>query len=353
MDTLTHALSGALAARATEPAQSAPLPRSTRMAVGFWAAAFPDTDFMLRFVDPLTYLSAHRGVTHSLVLLPLWAAALALVFYLLYRRRYPWRAFAGVCALSLGVHIAGDVVTSFGTMIFAPFSDWRAQIPAIFIIDPYFTAIIAAGLVASRYWSHGRLPARLGLGILAAYVGVQMVQHGRAVEIGQAYAAGRNLTPAQTHALPQPLSPFHWLVVVEEPATYHLSYVSFLRDEVLTPPPDAHWLYRVYASYRPLDQLHWRRVPRYGGPDADTETARSLWESDVLRRYRRFAMLPAVYRVDRSGERVCVWFNDLRFALVGRTVPFRFGACRDDPAEPWRLFHLGSDGETEVLHAIE
>lgn len=42
-----------------------------------------------------------------------------------------WRALYGVTALALAAHIAGDLITSFGTMIFAPLSDWRAGIGKI------------------------------------------------------------------------------------------------------------------------------------------------------------------------------------------------------------------------------
>ncbi|MBL8222786.1 MAG: apolipoprotein N-acyltransferase, partial [Bryobacterales bacterium] len=38
---------------------------------GAAAATFPDIDFVLGFVSELTYLRGHRGVTHSLLLLPL------------------------------------------------------------------------------------------------------------------------------------------------------------------------------------------------------------------------------------------------------------------------------------------
>ena len=165
MDTLTHALSGALLARATEAKEPRldQLPRRARMWVGFWAAAFPDSDFITRFIDPLTYLTVHRGITHSVIMLPVWALGLSLLFMLLVRGKYSWRAFAGVLALGIGIHIVGDVITAFGTMIFAPFSTWRAQIPTTFIIDPYFTAIIVAGLVASLVWSLTRKPAIIGL----------------------------------------------------------------------------------------------------------------------------------------------------------------------------------------------
>ncbi|MGH8728304.1 MAG: metal-dependent hydrolase, partial [Burkholderiales bacterium] len=53
MDTLTHALSGALLARATASATQAHLAPGPRMAAGFFAAAFPDCDFALRLIDTL------------------------------------------------------------------------------------------------------------------------------------------------------------------------------------------------------------------------------------------------------------------------------------------------------------
>ena len=48
MDTLTHALSGALLARATAPAVPRPdqLNLRLRMTTGFLSAAFPDSDFV-------------------------------------------------------------------------------------------------------------------------------------------------------------------------------------------------------------------------------------------------------------------------------------------------------------------
>src|SRR5262245_4910102 len=93
MDTLTHALSGALLARATArkdaapPAQGGtplaeggkPLALARRMAAGFLAAASPDLDYVFNFFGPLSYLLNHRGITHSLLLLPLWAFALSWV----------------------------------------------------------------------------------------------------------------------------------------------------------------------------------------------------------------------------------------------------------------------------------
>ena len=60
MDTLTHALSGALVARATAPRPGTPdaIPLSRRVGLGFVAAAFPDLDVATSWLWwPFGYLS--------------------------------------------------------------------------------------------------------------------------------------------------------------------------------------------------------------------------------------------------------------------------------------------------------
>jgi inner membrane protein len=99
--------------------------------------------------------------------------------------------------------------------------------------------------------------------------------------------------------------------------------------------------------------VQWRQVPRYGDVDADAELAEAAWNSDALARYRHFALFPAAYRMDRGARRTCVWFNDLRFALVGRTMPFRYGSCRDGVNGPWKVYRLTNDENgTESFEAI-
>ncbi len=128
MDTLTHALSGALLARATAGIEKPALPMGRRIGIGFLVAAFPDLDVVATWISPLAYLYHHRGVTHSLVMLPLWTILLSLIFALVWRKGPGWKSYAPVVALSLAVHIAGDWITTFGTMIFAPLSDYPADL---------------------------------------------------------------------------------------------------------------------------------------------------------------------------------------------------------------------------------
>lgn len=352
METLTHALSGALLARASAPdkPRKDQLSNRERALVGFLAAVFPDIDFVLRFIDPLTYLNLHRSYLNSVILLPLWALLLAFLFSLLFRGRYSWRAFLGVCVLALGIHIVGDVITSFGTMIFAPISFARVAWSSTFIIDPYFSAIIVAGLIASAIWKSTRLPAVSALAVLAAYVGFQGILHAQAVAVVDRYADANNLAHTKTYALPQPFSPFNWMLVVIHRETYHIAYVNLLRKEAPDEPPaDAGMLRRIAASYRPVDKAVWEQTPQFGEPNERAEFVKAVWKQDALRAYREFALLPALYRIDTDDNNTCVWFKDLRFALVGRRPIFPFGLCRENESSRWRLYRLTYSGEAQAL----
>src|SRR5712692_7137487 len=101
MDTLTHALSGALLARATAPKDAPPASLPRRLAAGFFACAAPDLDFVVGLVGPVEYLAHHRGATHSLVLLPLWAFVFSWLLAKILREPRGWRALYGVTALGL------------------------------------------------------------------------------------------------------------------------------------------------------------------------------------------------------------------------------------------------------------
>lgn len=346
MDTLTHALSGALLARVVAPhlpQASAPSLRRALL-VGGLTAAFPDGDVVIRLLgDQLTYLNLHRGVTHSLVLLPLWAMLLATLFIWLGRDRHHWRGYFLLSLAGITIHILGDVITSYGTQLFAPFSPWKASLPFTFIIDLWFSAIIIAGLLASWRWRHTTLPASLALTLLAGYVGLQALQHGRAVELGTRYAQQQGMGDAQVVALPQPLSPFNWKIIVSHGDHYAIAYVNLHRAAPLAPVAAAGFLGRIDAVYQPAAMLGWQQQQRYG--DAQQEpAARELWNAPSMAEVRRFITYPALALVNhREPEGSCVWFDDLRFTLAELRAPFRFGGCRHSAAEPWRLYRLSDD----------
>lgn len=340
MDTLTHALAGALLARATAPTSPSPgAPRPlARSVAGGVAAAFPDIDFVLGYVSPVVYLEQHRGVTHSLLLLPAWALLVAWLCALATRDSRGFAHWYGVCALGLASHIVLDLITSFGTMVLAPWSNARFALGTTFIIDLWFSGIIVAGLAAALIWRHTRVPAVAASLVLAGYVGVQAVAKAQAERFAQSYAHAQGLADARVDALPRPVSPFNWTLFVTSGGSTAYAHVNLLRRTV-RPEPDAGagFIARLNAPYRPLNDARWQTRSLYGADAADRALARSAWDADALAFFRWFAAVPVLDGI--SEDRSCVWFRDLRFETPGRggDPPFRYGVCRTGANARWRL----------------
>ena len=336
-------------ARATASANAPPRSIPRRIAAGFFACAAPDLDFAFGFAGPVEYLLNHRGVTHSLALLPLWALGVSWLLAKLLREPGGWRALYGVTALAIGAHIAGDVITSYGTMLLAPFSDWRAGIGTTFIVDLWVTGIIVIGLAGSVVFFRSRIPSIVGCALLAAYVGFQYVQRQHALEFAEEYARGKALSGARITAHPRPVTPFNWTVFVSDAETHRFAHINLMRNEPKPYRPGDGFVAKLDAPYLPLAQAIWVTRSRYG--ETDRALIKEAWDSDGLGFFRWFADLPAFDGITPGST--CVWFADLRFDTPGRDwVPFRFGACRERPGAPWRAYERGDAGERIPLRQL-
>jgi inner membrane protein len=319
------------------------------MFIGALAAAFPDIDVVISYVSPLSYLYHHRGVTHSLLLLPLWAALLACIFAAVWRWKPGWRGYFGIAALGLGAHIAGDLITSFGTMIFAPVSDARFGIGTTFIIDLWFTGIILVGLLASAFWRRTRSCAAGALAALVLYVAFQWTLQQRAIDFAEQHARESGLDVARVSAQPRPVSPFNWTVFVEDAAGYRYAHVNLIRETVRPEPTsEAGFVARLDSAYRPLGDAQWIEAHRFAMTERDAALAREAYEHPDFRFFRWFAAYPAVLEIERGNPHDCVWFQDLRFLTPGRvSVPFRYGMCRE-AGGPWQPYQLVGEEKLPV-----
>lgn len=360
MDTLTHALSGALVgalfgrrrnpAATARSADDAFRPPVWQMVVaGTVAATFPDLDFVLGWVSEMAYLRGHRGVTHSLLLLPLWGALIAWLLARWWQRggrpAGDWRAFYGVVCAAIFIHILGDLITQFGTMILSPFSDRRFSWGLSFIIDLPFTGIIVAGLLASALWRSSRIPAALALTALVAWVGVQGLGRSEAIEAARAYAAGEGIAAVLVDAAPRPASPFNWTAIVFDGERYHYAHLNTRREQAVPVRADDNFIRRLSAQYLPVDRARWEVRERFGAEEARV-LASEVWGAQAFAFYRWFAMFPMLgeAEVDRDDGR-CADFVDLRFLVPGREqVPFQYGLCAAADPESWRLFEREADG---------
>src|SRR5579884_1205067 len=157
MDTITHGIVGALLGKAFfagEPSRAPsswqdPPKNGGRIAILACAAGamFPDVDIVAGQLahNRLALMTWHRGITHSVIMLPVWAVVLAALTWWLARRiRWPAPAFGdliNIYLVAIGSHIFLDVSTSFGTMVWAPVNHSRISWDLVAIVDLTFTSL--------------------------------------------------------------------------------------------------------------------------------------------------------------------------------------------------------------------
>ena len=176
MDTITHGIAGALIGKAVfrgeDMLASHPMNRGRIVTWSLMLGAiFPDAD-VLRDIfshDRLLVITWHRSITHSLVLLPVWALLLAGITRGFANSR-KWEApsflvLTGIYAVGVLSHILLDLVTSFGTMIWSPLEWSRPAWDLIFIVDFTLTAILLVPQLLAWAYAHPEKVQRRVMGM--------------------------------------------------------------------------------------------------------------------------------------------------------------------------------------------
>ena len=221
MDPISHAVLGAALAE--------PVARSSQIAaaiaVGAVAAVAPDADVLIRSTaDPLLALEYHRHFTHSLLFAPVGGLLCALPAYACCRR---WLSFPSCFAVSLVgylSHLLLDACTSYGTLLFWPFSRERAAFDLVSAVDPLFTL----PLLGFAVWGALRrrpVLAIVGLGCALAYLGFGRVQQFRAEHAVLDLAADRGHVPERVEAKPSFGNALVWRTIYEESGDFHIDAV--------------------------------------------------------------------------------------------------------------------------------
>lgn len=342
MDTITHGMIGALAGRSYKPRRSGGLTPPQRALAGALAATFPDVDYATFWIDPVRFLSTwHRGPTHSLLLVPLWALLLGIAFAWLLGQTDRRRDCVIVAALALLSHIATDVITVYGTAVLFPLSDWRPGLGTTWVIDPWLSGIALLGLLFS--WGRpGPGMARTGLVLICMYVAVQAAMQADAERFARLRqeALGTGVE-RPVRAIAQPLSPFHWKAFVPIPDGYEVSTFRLLEFSTFPEfPARLIGLSEMLRAYPPRDAALWDRHALFGDDTARQALAREVWSNPLMRPFREFAGFPSLYRVDETATETCVWFTDLRFDFPGLAPAFRYGLCKKGDDGPWAAYRL-------------
>jgi inner membrane protein len=313
MEPITHFLTGATLARAG-------FNRKTALATVTMTLAAEAAD-----IDIVAYLKGsafgfiqHRGITHTFIGIPVIAAVVVGLVWLLdtawqrYRRtrqraapperRWGWLyLFACIAGLS---HILLDFTNNYGVRPFYPFSrQWYAW-DIVFIIEPLMLVVLLAALVLPWLFAlvgqeigwrqrgpGGRGAAIAALLFIVALWGVRDFEHRRALAALNAVEfQGEAATRAA--AFPYMVNPFQWAGVAETSTAYISMHVDSLTPEV-DPGNRAQYYYKPEAT-------------------AATRAARATTLGRAYIEWARFPLLEAEH-VSTPDPGDLVHFSDVRF----------------------------------------
>ena len=345
MDTLTHGLAGALIGRALPGTGDADLDErlGRREALaGFLAAILPDADALPNPLSAEFYIEHHRHLSHSFVLLPVWAVALGLLLSLRLplgtgeagraARRTARLRLVVVSALGLASHILLDWVTSWGTRLLAPLSERAFALDWLFIVDLFLTGLLLAGLAGASLVlrDRSRGVARTALVAASLYVGFCGVVHGRALAVAERLAPRAGVCAA----IPQPFLPTRWLLLSESGREVRLDFLDLLARSPAGPPPPREALAAFHASHESLLPLL-KRLDAFYRPADDPApffleeeegafAARGLADAEASV-FGRFARFPVAHAEKAGDGSVVVTVRDARFAhLADGLDPFAY-----------------------------
>lgn len=323
MDSLTHALTGAVIAKAIGDEKIGNWGTIAGLAMGF----FPDSDFVLGLFKRQFYLEYHRDFTHSLLLIPFYALFFSWLFIRISKRRHLW-SFYKICLLVLVSHVILDLFTSYGTMIFSPFFENRFAWDLIFIIDLIFSGIIFFPLLVSIFWKRkARWICRGSLIGLTLYILFCWVEHHQAVGLTKNFAKSLNEEITQVASLPQPLSPLRWANYVETKEKVYQGFVNFLGKEKPKPiSRSSSFFGKLSALYDPPGEIRYRSWQKL----QDSPWVKKALATDGVKFYYWFARFPVVRSVNSRDGRHRVEFMDVRFLLPGIRTPFVYYVEIDD-----------------------
>ncbi|MCD9027496.1 metal-dependent hydrolase [Luteimonas sp. BDR2-5] len=234
MDSLSQILLGASVAAAVVPAAH----RRAALAAGAVLGTLPDLDGIpvaLMTDDPVLRMTLHRGLTHSLLVLPLAATLIWWLFRRFGNGRVaasPTRWFWAI-QLALVTHPLLDAFTVYGTQLLWPLQPPPAMWSSLFIIDPLYTVWLLVGVLVATVAGARPVAGRalaFGLVLSCGYIGWSLTAKALVErEAGRALAA-MGLQDAPRFSVPMPATTLLWRVVAMTPDGYVEGYRSLVAD---------------------------------------------------------------------------------------------------------------------------
>jgi len=273
-------------------------------------ATVPDLDVLMRYPDPVSLMTYHRGFSHSIFVL----TGLALLLTWLIRKFWPQAQYGEYGGrrlfltlwLVLVTHPVLDAFTVYGTQLFWPLAAIPESWSAIFIIDPIYTVPLLLGVVyaiAVGMTSRARRFLAGALIFSTAYLGFGLASRIVTEDRVRDAMQQQGIAVTELRAVSMPFNTLVWRVIAKTADGHYYESVSSLFDRS---PPE------------------WLRQPLNLDLGQTLETvplhARLRWFTDNWLRY------------DAIGDALVV--TDLRMGMAGHYT-FRFKMAERAPDGSW------------------
>lgn len=235
MDSLTQIVLGAAVGEAT-------LGRKVGNKALLWGAiagTIPDLDVLyIKLIggDAIDEIVLHRGFSHSILFAFLMAPILGWLVNWLYKKKQQadFKGWTTLFFWSIFTHPLLDSLTTYGTQLFLPFSDYRVSIASVFVVDlfytlPFLLCVIGVSMLA-RTNSKRRILNYVGLGLSSTYLLIGLLNKYLATQVFEHDLAKKPDKMELVFTGVTPLNIVLWYGVAETEDSFHVGYYSLFDD---------------------------------------------------------------------------------------------------------------------------
>jgi inner membrane protein len=260
------------------------------------ASNLPDIDIVAQFAGNAIWVDYHRGVTHTIVGIPILSLLLAVTMSTLSRARPRVESFKKHFAVALIVmptHLILDWANTYGVRPFLPFNRHWYYGDTLFAVDFYLDLILLAGVITCHHASARRTSIAFAtLASAMAYIGMILASRSVAQNQLANYTASRPEVVASSIG-PRFMDPFGWVGFLETDDDISTVRIDVLKDTIQK---------RDRMEKAPSSPV--------------TEAADKTYSASVFRGYARYLAT----HVERRGADYRVLFIDFKTALSAEVL---------------------------------
>ena len=224
MDPLTQGIFGSTVASCLSKKKNV----KKAIVCGFIGGVSPDLDIFIKSAsDPLLAVDFHRHFTHSLIFSPIGGFFVSLFIFFFLKKKLSYSQIYLYSFLGYLSHGFLDACTSYGTVLFWPFSDIRVGLNIISIIDPIFTGFLLIFVLTTLLRKSSNLTIKIGLIVSISHLTFNFIKHQQVKDYIKKIASDRNHKIERLYLKPTIGNNFLWRSIYQNNNTYFINAIYY------------------------------------------------------------------------------------------------------------------------------